>query len=71
LVTVCAEPSLKTANAVNCAESPGFAAEFGAVTLTLESVGVGVVGVEGAFDDPLPPPQLTNATQALTRRRVP
>jgi len=49
-----------TAVAVNWAESPGFAVEVGAVTVTDVTIGAGAVGVVGGDVVPLPP-QLSTA----------
>ena len=61
LVTVCVVLFDMTAVAVNCEESPGFAEEMDAVTVTELTVGVAVVGAVGV-EAPLLPPQLTSVS---------
>jgi hypothetical protein len=62
VVTVCVVPLVKVATAVNCAESPGFAADVGPVTVTAVTVVEGPVDVEVDVEDP--PPQAAVRTSA-------
>jgi hypothetical protein len=62
-------PFESVAVAVNCADSPAFAAASSPVTLTLETVGAGGLGVVG--EPPPPPPQLIKPIAIVADTTIP